>query len=413
MPTPRPDPARALAVRLLTGVAEGRMLEDAAPDAAPELRARALRLAQTTLRHAPRADAVLKPHLRRPPPPPVQAALRLAVVERFVLDAPPHAVVDAAVGVTRAGAEPFAGLVNAVLRKAMGFGGWDSLPVPRLPGWLRGQVQNAYGGKGTAAIEAAHLAGAALDLTLAPGTDPAALIAAGAEALPGGSLRLAGGVQVSALPGFDTGAFWVQDAAAAQPARALIAHLAPGARVLDLCAAPGGKTMQLAGAGAQVTAVDISEPRLARLRANLTRTGLPAEVICADLLDWTPQAPADALLLDAPCTATGTIRRHPELPHLRQPGDLAALVALQARLIDRAVGFLKPGGVMALCTCSLLPAEGEEMVTAALARHPNLTPLPLDLPLGRASGPGWRTRPDDLAGRGGLDGFYLALLRLD
>lgn len=409
---PRPDPARALAVRLLLAVAEGRMLDETALDAAPEHRARALRLAQATLRQLPRADKVLAPHLRRAPPDPVMAALRLAVVEHHALGAPVHAVVDAAVTLVRAEAAPFAGLANAVLRKAMAYQGWADLPVPRLPGWLRGALQNAYGGKGTAAIEAAHLAGAPLDLTLAPGADPAPLVALGAQPLPGGSLRLAGPVQVSALPGFAEGAFWVQDAAAAQPARALIPHLAPGARVLDLCAAPGGKTLQLASAGAGVTAVDISGPRLERLHANLARTGLNAEVVKADLLDWQPPAPADAVLLDAPCTATGTIRRHPELPYLRRPGDLAGLTGLQARLLDRAVGFLKPGGVMAVCTCSLLPAEGEEMVAAALARH-NLSPLPLDLPLGRASGPGWRTRPDDLAEAGGLDGFFLALLRLD
>jgi len=423
--TATPDPARALAVQLLDGVAAGRMLDDeaepaarsaeapAAPPAPPDVRARARRLAAATLRHLPRADALLDPHLRRAPPPRVRAALRLAVVEHHALGAPAHAVVDAAVTLLQAGraTRPFAGLANAVLRKAVADPGWAALPVPQLPGWLRAPLIAAHGPATVAEIEAAHLAGPALDLTLAPGHDPAALVALGAQGLPGGSLRMEPGAQVSALPGFAQGGFWVQDAAAAQPARALAAHLAPGMAVLDLCAAPGGKTLQLAAAGAQVTAVDISAPRLERLRTNLARTGLAAEVVCADLLDWSPPAPMPALLLDAPCTATGTIRRHPELPHVRRPADLPVLVALQAALIDRAAGWLAPGGVMAVCTCSLLPAEGEEMVAAALARHPGLTPLPLDLPLGRASGPGWRTRPDDLADRGGLDGFFLALLR--
>jgi len=410
-----PDPARALATRLLTAVAQGRMLDDTPADGPPEVRARALRLATATLRHLPRADAVLDPHLRRAPPDGVRAALRLAVAEHHALGAPAHAVVDGAVTQMQAGRDtrPFGGLANAVLRKATGFQGWGALPVPALPAWMRAPLLAAHGPATLAAIEAAHLAGPALDLTLAPGTDPAALMALGARALPGGSLRLAPGAQVSALPGFDAGAFWVQDAAAAQPARALMAHMTPGAPVLDLCAAPGGKTLQLAAFGADVTAVDLSEPRLTRLRANLARTGLSARVVAADLLSWAPPAPVPALLLDAPCTATGTIRRHPDLPHVRRASDLAQLVALQGALIDRAVGFLAPGGVMAVCTCSLLPAEGEEMVTAALARHSRLRPLPLDLALGRASGPGWRTRPDDLADLGGLDGFYLALLRLD
>lgn len=411
----QPDPARALATRLLTSVAEGRMLEDAPADGPPEVRARALRLTTATLRHLPRADAVLDPHLRRAPPDGVRAALRLAVVEHHALGAPAHAVVDGAVTQMQAGRDtrPFGGLANAVLRKAMAFTGWQALPVPTLPAWLRAPLLAAHGPQAVTAIEAAHLAGPALDLTLAPGTDPAALVAMGAEPLPGGSFRLAQGAQVSALPGFDTGAFWVQDAAAAQPARALMAYLSPGAPVLDLCAAPGGKTLQLAAFGADVTAVDLSEPRLTRLRANLTRMGLGATVIAADLRTWSPPAPVAALLLDAPCTATGTIRRHPDLLQVHHQSDLAALTALQAALIDRAVGFLAPGGVMAVCTCSLLPAEGEDMIAAALTRHPRLRPLPLDLPLGRASGHGWRTRPDDLAGLGGLDGFYLSLLRLD
>jgi 16S rRNA (cytosine967-C5)-methyltransferase len=411
----RPDPARALAVRLLTGVAAGRPLTEAAAEGAPEVRARALRLAAETLRQAARADALLDPHLRREPPPAVRAALRLAVVEAQALGAPVHAAVDAAVTILSAdrSTRPFAGLANAVLRKAAAAPGWAGLPVPRLPGWLRAPLLAAHGAPIVEAIEAAHLAGAPLDLTLAPGADPAPLRARGAVDLPGGSLRLGGSPQVSALPGYAAGAFWVQDAAAAQPARALARWLAPGAPVLDLCAAPGGKTLQLAAAGAQVTAVDSSEPRLSRLRANLARTGLAARVVCADLLHWAPPAPVPAVLLDAPCTATGTIRRHPDLPHVRRPADLPALVALQTALIDRAVGFLAPGGVLAVCTCSLLPAEGEDLVAAALARHPRLAPLPLELPIGRASGPGWRTRPDDLDWLGGVDGFFLALLRLD
>ena len=415
-PTRQPDPARKLAAALLACVAQGRMLDEGAEasDAPPEIRARAQRLAAQTLRHQSRADQFLDPHLQRPPPAKVRAVLRLAVVEHHALGAPAHAVVDAAVTLLQADRKlrHFAGLANAVLRKAVAAEGWDALPPPRLPGWIRKPLLGAHGKAAVVAIEAAHMAGAPLDLTLKPGADPAPLLAAGAEALPGGSLRLQAGAQVSALPGYDAGDFWVQDAAAAQPARALLAAIPPGAPVLDLCAAPGGKTLQLAAAGAPVTAVDVSARRLERLRANLARTGLQAKVIAADLMDWAPPGPVPAILLDAPCTATGTIRRHPELPHIRRPADLTQLGALQAALIDRAAGWLAPGGVLAICTCSLLPAEGEEMIAAALTRHPGLQPLPLNLPLGRASGPGWRSRPDDLAAQGGLDGFYLSLLRL-
>lgn len=411
---PQPDPARALAARLLTGVAQGRMLDDAGAgtDPAP-VRARAHRLAAETLRHLARADALLSPHLRRPPPDAALAVLRLAVVEHHALAAPAHAVVDGAVTLLASGRDTrvFAGLGNAVLRKACAAPGWADLPVPPLPAWLRAPLLAAHGAPTVMAIEAAHLAGAALDLTLRPRADPAALLALGARALPGGSLRLAPGAQVSALPGFDAGAFWVQDAAAAQPARALAARLAPGAAVLDLCAAPGGKTLQLAAAGLAVTALDTSAPRLETLMANLVRTGLTAQVVQADARVWAPPGPVGAILLDAPCTASGTIRRHPDLPHVRRASDLPALVALQTALIDRAAAWLAPGGWLMACTCSLLPAEGEEWVRAALARHPGLEAVPLSLPIGRASGPGWRTRPDDLGDQGGVDGFFAALLR--
>jgi 16S rRNA (cytosine967-C5)-methyltransferase len=216
------------------------------------------------------------------------------------------------------------------------------------------------------------------------------------------------GVQVSALPGYEAGEWWVQDAAAALPARMLVPG--PGMRVLDLCAAPGGKTMQLAASGAQVTALDLSEARLERLRQNLARTGLGAEIVRADVMDWQPAAPFDAVLLDAPCSATGTIRRHPDLPHVRKPADVAALVDLQAAMLDRALGFLRPGGVLVYCTCSLLPDEGEAQITAALARHPGLVADTPPQPFGRATPEGgWRTRPDDVPG--GVDGFYMARLR--
>ena len=185
--------------------------------------------------------------------------------------------------------------------------------------------------------------------------------------------------------------------------------------MLDLCAAPGGKTLQLAAAGASVLALDVSEARLARLHENLARTGLSAQVVAADALDWQPGEVFDAILLDAPCSATGTIRRHPELPFVKDGADLSALVALQARLIDRALGWLKPGGRLVFATCSLLQEEGEGQLAGALARHPGLRVERADLasvdPAWWTEAGGLRTRPDHWAGQGGMDGFFMARLR--
>jgi 16S rRNA (cytosine967-C5)-methyltransferase len=258
-------------------------------------------------------------------------------------------------------------------------------------------------------MEAVQAMAPPVDLTPKPGGGPMPE----GEALPTGSLRLQAPGQVSALPGYGEGAWWVQDAAAALA----VGVLAPvaGERVLDLCAAPGGKTLQLAAAGARVTALDISRPRLARLEENLHRTGLEAEVVAADALHWQAAEPFDAVLLDAPCSATGTIRRHPDLPFVKDGSDLPALVALQAGLIDRALEMVRPGGRIVYCTCSILPEEGEAQLAAALARHPGLV-------VERAAAPGlesgWitedgalRLRPEFWAERGGMDGFFIARMR--
>lgn len=334
------------------------------------------------------------------------AALRVGVVELLELGAAPHGVVNATVNALRAqkNTTRMAGMANAVLRRASEFEGWDDLPQQRLPGWLRRRLKGAYGEETLQAIEAAHHIGAPIDLTLKPGF----AVTPEGTPLPGGSLRIEAGVQVSALPGFDTGDWWVQDAAAALPATLLAVQ--PGETVLDLCAAPGGKTMQLAATGASVTALDLSEPRLKRVHENLKRTGLTATVISADALHWEPETRFDAILLDAPCSATGTIRRHPDLPFVRKPADVAALTELQAQMLEKALTLLKPGGRLVYCTCSLLPDEGEDQITAALSRHADLrtTPLP-DMPFGRATAEGgWRVLPGDLPG--GVDGFYMALL---
>ncbi len=417
------DPARAAAVALVGGVlTEGRMLSDllAAPEGVlarldPGARARAQRLALAVLRNLEPADRMLAPHLRKAPPVMVRNVLRLAVVEMKAEGVPPHGAVNAAVEAVRAGKRTgaFAGLANAVLRKVAEAPGWGALPPQRMPMWLRQPLVRRWGREAVTAIEAVQAAGAPLDLTLkVPGEAAAWAERLGADALPTGSLRLATGAQVSALPGYAEGAWWVQDAAAALA----VGLLAPraGERVADLCAAPGGKTLQLAAAGAQVTAVDLSAPRMARLHENLARCGLAVEVVVADALHW-QGGPFDAVLLDAPCSATGTIRRHPDLPFVKTGSEVAGLAALQAALIDRVVAMLAPGGRMVFCTCSLLPEEGEDQLAAALARHPGLAlddALPPGLPeAARAPGGGLRLRPDIWADRGGMDGFFMARLR--
>ena len=250
-----------------------------------------------------------------------------------------------------------------------------------------------------------------LDLTLRT-TDETAHWAdvLGAEVRADGGLRLKDPGQVSAMPGFAEGAWWVQDAGATVAARVLDAR--PDMRVLDLCAAPGGKTMQLAASGAEVTALDVSKERMARVEENLARTGLTANCVVADALKWEPDATFDAILLDAPCSASGTLRRHPDLAFARDGSGVEELVALQARLLDRALSWLKPGGRLVFCTCSLFPEEGEEQVAAALARHESLE---IVKPTGEWIDPKWRTdtntlrlRPDHWAGTGGIDGFFIA-----
>jgi 16S rRNA (cytosine967-C5)-methyltransferase len=414
--------ARSAAVTLLNEVlGEGRLMAELTVPGGPldrlepADRARAQRLALDTLRGLERADKILKRHLRKTPPSAVMNVLRLGVIELCRGEAS-HGVVNEAVEIVARGKRtaPLKGLVNAVLRKVAVEGPteWAKLRVPRLPKWLRGPLVAAYGPEAVAAMEAVQFAGAPLDIT-AKGDAGAVAQALGGEVLPSGSVRLADAGQVTALAGFEAGDWWVQDAAAAMPARILAAK--PGERVLDLCAAPGGKTMQLAAAGAAVVALDISPARMVRVEANLARTGLQAEMVVGDALTHAG-GPYDAILLDAPCSATGTIRRHPDLPFAKDGSEFGALIDLQAAMIDHALTLLKPGGRLVYCTCSLLPDEGECQVDEALARHPGLRVerKALELP---GVDPDWvtpegglRLRPDYRADQGGMDGFYIACL---
>jgi 16S rRNA (cytosine967-C5)-methyltransferase len=353
------------------------------------------------------------------------ALLATGAAQILFLDVPDHAAVDLAVALART--EPnlahTAGLSNAVLRRISrereAILAEAAPPLVDAPEWLRQRWAEAYGPERAAGIAAAHRQGAAVDITVK--ADPAlwAERLAG-TLLPTGSIRLPERVAITELPGYEAGEWWVQDAAAALPARLLGAQ--PGWRVADLCAAPGGKTAQLAAAGATVVAVDRSAPRLERLRANMSRLGLAVETLCADALAFEAE-PFDAILLDAPCTATGTIRRHPDVAWTKREADLKALTGLQRRLLDRTAGLLKPGGTFVYCVCSLEPQEGEAQAEAFLSRHPQFRRLPIrpDEVAGRSeflTGAGdLRTTPDMWADlketRPGLDGFFALRMRRD
>lgn len=381
----------------------------------PADRARAQRLATETLRGLERADRILHKYLQKIPPLMVRNVLRVGTVE-LCKGAAAHGVVNAMVqlisGHQRYG--KLKGLVNAVLRKVAVTGpeAWHALRSPRMPKWLRSPLTQAWGNEAMAIMESAHFAGAALDLTPRDG-DAAALAAqVNGLVLPTGSVRLEDAGQVSKIDGYSEGAWWVQDAAAAIPAQILAP--ADEENVLDLCAAPGGKTMQLSAMGANVTAVDISKSRMLRVQENLSRVGLKADVHVADALTF--EGDFDAILLDAPCSATGTIRRHPDLPHSKDGSEFGELIDLQARLLDHAWTLLKPGGRLVFCTCSLLPDEGEVQVEEALTRHPDMN-VDRDALGVEGVDPAWitaegglRLRPDYWPDLGGMDGFYIAVL---
>lgn len=415
---------RQAAVTLIGAVLDrGEMLSESLLDGFDidgPVRAEARSLAELTLRRLGQVDAALKPYVQRMPKPPVSHALRLMAAELLFAGTAAHAAVDMGVRLVKRGkgTSRFAGLANAVGRRLAAEGpeivAQQNPARLNLPGWLAKRLTADWGNAAARSIARAHLTPARHDITL---RDPAAQIAdeLGAAQLPTGTLRLGDQTQLTALPGFVSGDWWVQDAAAALPARLIPEPR--GKRVLDLCAAPGGKTLQLAVAGTRVTALDRSERRLGRLRENLSRTGLEAEVIAADALEWSPDAPFDAILLDAPCSATGTIRRHPDLLHRRGEIDLTPLIELQVHLLDRAAGWLAEGGVLVFSTCSLFKAEGEDQAAAFLDRHPEFERVPLEpgeagIPARFVTEKGdLRTRPDYWPELGGLDGFFAARFR--
>jgi 16S rRNA (cytosine967-C5)-methyltransferase len=356
--------------------------------------------------------------------PNVELALLIGATQILFLDVPDHAAVDLSVRLAQAERKSarYSGLVNAVLRRLAREGkerlaALDAVALD-TPEWLMRRWRARYGEDTARAIAMAHAQEPALDLSVK--SDPEAWAARlGGRVLPTGSVRVLASGPVAGLDGYDEGAWWVQDAAAALPARLLCNSLGDvrGKAVADLCAAPGGKTAQLAQAGARVTAVDRSPARLKRLRENLARLGLDADVIEADAAQW-QAGPFDAVLVDAPCSATGTIRRHPDIPWLKREADLKPLAALQARLIDRAAALLKPGGTLVYCTCSLEAEEAEAVVAALLSRSPDLRRIPVAASevagLGELLTPEGDLRtlpchlPDPDPRLSGLDGFYTA-----
>jgi 16S rRNA (cytosine967-C5)-methyltransferase len=409
------DPTREAAFALLTAVLGRRRTLEEALNALPPMdardRAAGHRLAAAVLRRSGTLDAVLEPLMRKAPPDPVRQVLRIGAASLLLLDMPPHAAVGTAVALARTcGLAPFSGLVNAVLRKvaASGTAVLETLDSARLdtPAWLW-----ASWGTDARVIAEAHQHEAPLDLTPGPGFDmPPRVVGQdagqnGAFPLPTGSVRYPAGTHVAEVPGFAEGRLWVQDAAAALPAMLLAPR--PGERIADLCAAPGGKTAQLAAAGAIVTAVERDPVRLARLAENLDRCGLAADLVRADVLDWTPPTLFDAVLLDAPCSATGTIRRHPDVPHLKRPRDIAILCAAQNKLLAAASKMLRRGGRLIYAVCSLQPEEGVPRVTASGLRvEPFLMRELPGLPEAITAEGYLRTHPGMWRDSGGMDAFF-------
>ncbi|MBY5366298.1 methyltransferase domain-containing protein [Rhizobium leguminosarum] len=429
--------ARAAAAKILAAVVDRKLPLDGALDhehGNPAYRAlgesdRALvrAILNTTLRHLPRIDAAIAGLLDSPLPEGARAlhhVLAIGAAQILYLDVPDHSAVDLAV--EQANQDPrnrrFAKLVNAILRR-LGREKEQVLDeigkVAPMPAWFIARLEKAYGRDAALAISESQLEPAAIDLTVKSDPEGWAKRLNGVV-LPTGGVRLAafdGGIP--SLEGFDDGAWWVQDAAASIPAK-LFGDLS-GKRTADLCAAPGGKTAQLILAGGAVTALDQSENRLRRLRSNLDRLGLEAETIQADLTTFEPAERFDAILLDAPCSSTGTTRRHPDVLWTKGPEDIARLAALQERLLRHALTLLKPGGTLVFSNCSLDPVEGEDVVARVLSDTDAIERVPIgagdwpDLeaaitPLGEfRTLPTMAKMPEGIAS--GLDGFYAAVLR--
>ena len=425
--------SRAIALDILGAVTKGARLDDALAAhrdlGALEVRDRGFTrmLVSTTLRRRGQIDAVVDACLARKLPESaieLRNILRLGACQLLVLGTPAHAAVDTAVRLAKARRhERHAGLVNAVLRRLSRDGAaWLAVQdAPRLntPDWLWRSWSASYGEAACRRIAEMHLTEPPLDVTV-KGDGAGWALRLEASVLPTGTLRRALGGKVTELPGFAGGAWWVQDVAASLPARVLLAGLgdeADGERVIELCAAPGGKTAQLAAAGARVTAVDVSENRLGTLRANLGRLGLDATTIAADARSFRAEAPFRGVLLDAPCSATGAIRRHPDILWAKSPADVARLAGVQAALLRSAAAMVAPGGLLVYGVCSLEAEEGPVRIEALLRDDPGLAREKVSaadiggMAEAITRDGDVRTLPCHLAAEGGMDGFYIARLR--
>ncbi len=435
--------SRYLALTILEAVMRDQTsLDSAIPDAladerfvdlAPRDKAFARLLAMTVLRRHASLDAVVATFLSKPlaaNAERIRIILMIGAAELVLLDIAPHAAISTAVELTRLSAKTqhFDRLANAILRRVSETGAsvykeHDRAAV-NFPDWMIEGWRTAYGNETAERIATASLQEAALDLTV---TDNPIEWATQLEAivLPTGSLRRAAGGRIEDLPGYNDGGWWVQDAAAALPAKLLGAG--PGSRILDLCAAPGGKTAQLCATGADVTAVDVSLSRIDRLRANLDRLGFDANTVAADAATWRDMDPFDGVLIDAPCSSTGTIRRHPDILHLKRRNDIARLTEIQLRLLQNAATLVAVGGTLVYCTCSLEPAEGEACIEQFLANNATGRLRFTRRPITAADVGGqtdWitpagdlRTLPFQMPGENpalaGIDGFYAARLHRD
>ncbi len=410
---------RRAALRLLDAVLrKGLPLESQVAVATQHLtlavdRAFARAIAAETLRRLPDLDALIDGATARPLPPDAKArsVLRIALIQVLAMGTPPHAAIATTLPLVEGGPRRLVhGVFGSLVR------GGAALPqVPALPDPVATRWAAAWGAEAVTAAGLSMAFAPPVDLTLADpvATDRWAKRLGGESYFPG-HVRVARGDAVTDLAGFDEGGWWVQDIAASLPARLL--YLGDGREALDLCAAPGGKTMQLAAAGWRVTAVELDQSRLARLSDNLSRTALEANLVAGDILHWSPSAPVDAVLLDAPCSATGIFRRHPDVLHRVSDRAIASLAAQQQAMIARAAAWVAPGGTLVYAVCSLEPAEGEAVVERFLAAHPAFAidpVLPGELPPGFAADAAGRVRiaPGALADRGGADGFFVARFR--
>lgn len=404
-----------------------RPLDAALDEAAASLPARdsgfARAIANETMRRFGQLESLLRRFIPRPPAPhkagPTPEILLAGICELLFLQVPAHAAVDGANRLAAADSKAvhFKPLINAVLRRVAreGMAALADQDEERLntPDWLWARWVDMYSEETVRAIARAHAQTPPLDLAYR--TAPKSAPREGAIELPGGMFRLASAGNVEALPGFSEGEFWIQDFAATLPAK-LFGHMR-GLEVLDLCAAPGGKTAQLCSMGARVTAVERDESRMARLKENLSRLHFDADTVVCDVRDYHPEIPADCVLLDAPCSATGTLRRHPELPWIKTAADVAICTGVAAELLESAAAMVKIQGLLVFAVCSLEPEEGPEQVTHFMRGHPEFERVPIapaevyGLTECIDAHGDLRTLPSHLAQSGGMDGFYAVRLR--